>query len=146
MDTTQTRGLDEGFSLVELLVVIIIIGILAGIAIAVFLAQRTQAYDASAVSDLRQVATYEESYLYYAGTYGPLASLPSDGDVVRLSPGVTVTLVHYLGATGYCLSSHQVNSTHTWFWDSAAGGLQPGTVTSCPVTTVGASGGSLTGP
>lgn len=146
MDDTGTTRRDGGFSLVELLAVIIIIGILAGIAIAVFLAQRTQAYDASAISDLRQVATYEESYLYRAGTYGPLANLASDGDVVQLSPGVTVTLVHYLGATGYCISSHQADSVHTWYWDSAAGGLQPSSVHACPVTTTGPYGGSLSRP
>src|ERR1700742_1184985 len=54
---------DEGFTLIELLVVIIIIGILAAIAIPVFLNQRQKGYDAQAKSDLRNMATAEETYL-----------------------------------------------------------------------------------
>jgi type IV pilus assembly protein PilA len=54
---------DEGFTLIELLVVMIIIGILAAIAIPVFLNQRNKGYDSQAKSDLRNLATSEETYL-----------------------------------------------------------------------------------
>ena len=54
---------EAGFTLIELLVVIIIIGILAAIAIPVFLNQRKKGYDAQAKSDLRNMATAEETYL-----------------------------------------------------------------------------------
>ena len=46
------RVTDSGFSLVELLVVVLIIGILSGIAIPIFLSQQNQAKDAAAKSDL----------------------------------------------------------------------------------------------
>src|SRR5215467_6488311 len=60
---------EEGFTLIELLVVIIIIGILAAIAIPVFLSQRQKGYDAGVKSDLRNMATAEESYLTDYGSY-----------------------------------------------------------------------------
>lgn len=51
---------DNGFTMVEILVVIIIIGILAAIAIPIFLNQRKAAWDTALTSDVRNVAlTYQ---------------------------------------------------------------------------------------
>jgi len=71
---------EGGFTLIELLVVIIIIGILAAIAIPVFLNQRQKGYDAQAKSDLRNMATAEETYLTDNNVYSSvLTDLTANG-------------------------------------------------------------------
>jgi prepilin-type N-terminal cleavage/methylation domain-containing protein len=54
---------DGGFTLVELLVVLMVLGILSSIAISVFLRQRDRAWDAEVVSDLRGAVTAQHTFL-----------------------------------------------------------------------------------
>ena len=53
---------DAGFSLVEILVVVVIIAILAAIAVPVFLNQRKKAWAAQAESAVKNAATAEEAF------------------------------------------------------------------------------------
>lgn len=47
-------------------------------------------------------------------------------------------------ANGYCLTARPDTSTHVWFYDSLAGGLQPSSATRCPSdTSTWTDGGSL---
>ena len=136
---------EDGFTLIELLVVIIIIGILSAIAIPVFLNQRTKGYDAAAESDVRFVAENMEIYLNDKNSYGTIADMSANGQLIDASDQVTVTIVRYNGTNGYCLSSRHLSSPTTWHWDSQAGGLQAKSATGCPTTTSGSAGGSVSG-
>jgi type IV pilus assembly protein PilA len=63
----------KGFTLIELMIVIAIIGILAAIAIPQFAAYRAKSYNSAAQSDLRNVLTVLEAY------YADYQKYPSGG-------------------------------------------------------------------
>ena len=118
---------EEGFTLIELLVVIIIIGILAAIAIPVFLNQRKKGYDAQAKSDLRNMATAEETYLTDNNVYtSTVSDLLAAG--FKESSTTSAWSAKAVAATSYCLNVTS-QSTTVWKYDSNTGAISTGT---CP--------------
>ena len=69
MLTKLTNKKESGFTLIELMIVIAIIGILAAIAIPQFSAYRTRSYNSAAQADLRNAATAQEAYFVDENTY-----------------------------------------------------------------------------
>jgi type IV pilus assembly protein PilA len=121
----RDRKGDEGFTLVELLVVVVIIGILVAIAIPVFLNQREGAWESAVESDLRNAAPIAETYFAENGTYTGITTAD-----FNTTEEVTIT-VDTATDSGYCFEGTHDNldATQIFSLDSATGRV---TDVACP--------------
>lgn len=79
----------SGFTLLELLIALVIVGILVAIAMPRFMEIKTKAYVTTMESDLRVLSIQEELYYKSHESYTTVAS---DLDGFVASPGVTVSI------------------------------------------------------
>jgi type IV pilus assembly protein PilA len=101
----------RGFTLIELMIVVVIIGILASIVVPKFANGKERAVVASMKSDLRNLVSAEEAY-YSNGVVYYNGALPNAAIPYNTSDGVTVTLSS-VTATGWAAQAAHVSTTKT---------------------------------
>lgn len=148
----HTRADERGFTLIEILVVILIIGILAAIAIPSLLDQRGKAVDASAKELARTGGQAAETYStdhegHYTGMtlaqlheYEPALLLCSGKTAAELNGACALKAETLEEAKGYLLVAEAV-SGDTFTWKRAAGEV----TRTCEVAAGGSPGGCRAG-
>lgn len=141
----HTNAKAAGFGLVELLVVVVVIGILASIAIPLFLNQRRSAVDAAVESDMRNLASTIEAYAARTGGTYPTANNNATTGIryaagtrtitvgpnltQRVSTTGTRILYQRNGTIGFYLcaynsTSGRTSATSAFVYSSAGGGVR----------------------
>lgn len=116
----------NGFTLVELMVVVLIIGILATIAIPRFAGTKDRAYVATMKSDLRNLVTAQESYQSDNAIYASVGALA----LFFPSSGVTVSIGTATASGWAATAKHNATSKTCGIYVGTAtppiSGAQPG--------------------
>jgi type IV pilus assembly protein PilA len=142
MNPEPTTSKEDGFTLIELMVVVLIIAILLAIAIPTFLGARSKAQDRAAQSNLRNALTAEKTYyvdnqaytdntssnltniepsLTYAGSAGPATV----GTVYVESANATALVIAAKSASGTCFYLQDSTTTGTTYESDSSCGTGP---------------------
>lgn len=128
-----SKRYEQGFALIELMVVVVVLGLLSSIATIAYIQQRRTAFDGTIKADLTNVAKAEEAWRVSQGTQPAPAGTADlyelDKAGASYSPGNVIEIS--VASNGYCLrgsnpsgKARGAGNGGYYFFDSAAGGLQ----------------------
>ena len=105
---------DRGFTLIEMMIAIAIIGILAAIAIPQFSYYRLRAFNSAANEDLRNAETAQETYFVDAKSYANAINLITGSRYgLFISQNVSVTITSAT-TSGFIMSAYHSSGDKTW--------------------------------
>ena len=140
---TERPGREDGFTMVELMIVVLIIGILVGIALPTLLGARTRAQDRAAQASIRIAFTAEKAYYADTLTYttntadmtaieAALAYVAGDTPAsvgivyLHVHPGPNEVFVSTKSASGTCFYLREIDGAGAGFAASNGCGVTDG--------------------
>lgn len=114
MTDTLSSTKRNGFTIVELLIVIAVIAILATIATVVYNGVRVRASTSALVSDVRNAAVQSEYYKSANSSYPSNGSQPNNGTGFKITNGTTYAYSP-VGSTGYCFTGYRDDLTVSYY-------------------------------
>jgi type IV pilus assembly protein PilA len=114
---------ESGFTLLELLVTIIVIGVLAAISIREFNVYKEQSFDARAEHDLRSAVTAEEAYFTDNETYVECQDAACQDALTKftLSDGTKLTLTMLPAGEGFSAEAYHPKGQKHFRFSSETG-------------------------
>jgi len=108
----------KGFTLIELVVVMVIIGTLAAIAIPSFISYRSRGFAAQTISDVRNAAVAEHAYFVGTNVY---TDSVTDLIAAGFNKNARVSFTITTSASGFVLTATHANcGPASWVFDSLA--------------------------
>lgn len=126
LNALMKKNSEKGFTLIELMIVVAIIGILAAIAIPQFSSYRQRAFNSAAESDLRNIMNGEEAYFADVESYANVSATTGPTNTFGSLSGVKISnnvkaQVTGAGATDYTAKTEHLNGSNFYTGQASSG-------------------------